>query len=308
MSKKYVIKRIFWWLATCVICAVAFFWVLAKDEEKSINTRVISLWHIDTFEGGKGSRAAFLSKVASMFEKEEGETVVMVSSRTIDGAKEMLKEGERPDLISFGSYFPYLTEMEEPIVWCGGGYAIYSKDNDFSLVSSLNTVLSVGGRNCVEVAAALYGITGEAILEDSTTAYVKFLNGDYRYLLGTQRDACRFASRGTSVYSCPIAQFSDLQQYILPLSNENKVTCDKFIKYLLSEKCQKLLSSIGMFSPLFKIYSSGEEAFYAMERVHSLYSVSPFMDDAAAIAMSQAAKNAMLGGDKEVLKNFLKVT
>ena len=309
MSKKYMLKRILWWFATCVICAVAFFWVFAKEETKSLNNCVISIWHIDTFEGGKGSRAAFLGKVAAMFEKEEsGNTVVMVGSRTVEGAKAALEQGDRPDLISFGSYFPYLTEMGEPTVWCRGGYAIYAKENDFSLLSSTNCVLSVGGRNRSEVAAALYGMTGEVMLEDSTTAYVKFLNGEYRYLLGTQRDACRFLSRGISVYCTPIAQFSDLQQYILSLSVENKLTCEKFIKYLLSEKCQKLLPTIGMFSPIFKVYNSGEELLCAMESVEPTYTVSPFIDDAARAAISQAAKNAMLGGNREVLKNFLKLT
>ena len=63
-----------------------------------------------------------------------------------------------------------------------------------------------------------------------------------------------------------------------------------------------------MFSPIFKVYNSGEELLCAMESVKPTYTVSPFIDDAAATAISQAAKNAMLGGNREVLKNFLKLT
>lgn len=298
-----------WWLITCLICAVALWWVFPREEIKTgEKTVVLSLWNVDTFEGGKGSRTSFLGKVASAYEKQNGDTMIMVSSRTFEGAKAAIEQGELPDMISFGSYFPYLAPIGEPSVWCKGFYVLYSMQEDFSGVELTNTVLSSGGRNQPLVAAALHGFSGSPIVEESTTAYVKFLNGNYTYLLGTQRDTFRFASRGITVYAQAIEEFSDLDQSIAVLKNENKAACEFFIEYLLSEKSQKLLSSIGMFSPYCDVYYADDKIQDALEGIRVGYTVSPFMDDAAALGMKNAATSALNGGDKEVLKNFLKVS
>ena len=44
--------------------------------------RVVRLWNIDTFEGGRGSRTAFLSRIAAAYEKGNPGALVMVSSYT----------------------------------------------------------------------------------------------------------------------------------------------------------------------------------------------------------------------------------
>ncbi len=75
----------------------------------------------------------------------------------------------------------------------------------------------------MEVAAALNNLSGEEI--DSLSAYVAFLNGKYRYLLGTQRDRCRFVSRGVEVYEKPLNEFCDLYQYVSVLSAEKRSEC-----------------------------------------------------------------------------------
>ena len=309
MSKRYVLQKIIWWLITCCICAAAIIWISPKEGGGSEQeTVVLSLWNIDTFEGGKGSRTSFLGKIASSYEKKNENTMIMVSSRTLEGAKEGIEKGELPDMISFGAYFPYITPIGEPSVWCRGCYVLYSTQEDFSKVTLANTVLSLGGRNQPLAAAALHGFTGAAIIEESTTAYVNFLNGKYPYLLGTQRDACRFASRGVGVYAKPIEEFSDLSQSIAVLKDENKKTCDAFIRYLLSEESQKLVSSIGMLSPYFDVYSADDGLHDRLEKINPVYTVSPFMDEAAAEAMQNAAKSVLNGGSKEVLKNFLKAS
>ena len=153
-----------------------------------------------------------------------------------------------------------------------------------------------------------YGFTGTPKVEESTTAYVKFLNGNYAYLLGTQRDACRFVSRGVLVYAKPLEEFSDLQHSIALLKTENKKACEGFIRYLLSEKSQKLVSSIGMLSPEYDIYSVDDILHDAIEKSSCRYTVSPFMDDRAIEEMQNAAQAALRGDNKEVLKNFLKVS
>ncbi len=296
-------------MITCCICVAALVWIFPKEKEKSEEkTVVLSLWNIDTFEGGKGSRTSFLGRIANAYEKKNENTMIMVSSRTLEGAKASIENGELPDMISFGSYFPYIAPIGEPSVWCRGCYVLYSLQEDFSKITLANTALSLGGKNQPLVAAALHGFSGLPTIEEATTAYVKFLNGNYPYLLGTQRDACRFASRGVSVYAKPIAEFSDLYQSVAVLKNENKKICDAFIGYLLSEESQKLLSSIGMFSPYYDVYTVDDSLHDTLETITPAYTVSPFMDAAAVLEMQNAAKSALDGGNKEVLKNFLKAS
>ena len=58
--------------------------ITAPSEYKGI----ISLWQIDGFEGGSGSRKQFLLKVAREFEKKNNGVLVMVINHTFLSAKE----------------------------------------------------------------------------------------------------------------------------------------------------------------------------------------------------------------------------
>ena len=81
--------------AWCLLCAVALLSVfyaypaLTSEKETKNNERpvVLSLWHIDTFEGGKGSRANFLKNAATAFGTETRDCVILVSDYTAAGAK-----------------------------------------------------------------------------------------------------------------------------------------------------------------------------------------------------------------------------
>lgn len=290
-----------------MICAVAIFWIVPRNDFSAPKkTTVLSLWNVDTFEGGKGSRPSFLGKIAARFEKENDGVLIMVSAKTPSGAKAAMEKGEVPDLLSFGSYFSCGTPLVEPSVWCQGGYALYSFSEDFSKANASNTVLSLGGNNQPLVAAALYGFSGVLFVEDSTTAYVKFLNGEYEYLLGTQRDACRFVSRGVAVKMRALGEFSDLKQYIAPLKEENKKLANAFIEYLLAETSQKLVVEIGMLSAKYDIYGDDAPLQNALEAEKRLYTTSPFMDESASEEMKNAALSVLHGSNKELLKNFLK--
>ena len=106
-------------------------------------------------------------------------------------------------------------------------------------------VLSSGGENLVEASAYFAGIEGKT--EESLTAYLDFLGGKYDYLLGTQRDVCRFSSRGVTVYSKLLPAYCDLYQYVSILSREYADACLEFVALLLSEDVQATLSEIGMY-------------------------------------------------------------
>ena len=292
-----------------VICAYALVWVLPSfftdrvtAQEKEI---ILSLWHVDSFEGGKGSRAAFLNRIATAFEKSEKVTF-LVSAKTAEGVKDAFQKGERPDLLSFGGYLDLSGVNAEAECWCMGKYALYSMGQTDESPTPQNTVISNGGLNFPAVAAALEGLRGEFAQEEALTAYTKFLNGKYTYLLGTQRDACRFQSRGAEVAVKPLNAFTDLKQYIAVVNEENREVCQRFIGYLLSEESQKLLTAIGMLSEKYDIYAPDQALQNALEEVGCRYSVSPYLSAEAAKQLKSVADRVLQGENAEVLKKFLK--
>lgn len=239
------------------IFAAAAFFPRDKETEKQ-DVRVVRVWNVDTFEGGKGSRTAFLASVARAAEAERERVYYLVLSYTAEGARAAMQEGTYPDILSFGIGLDCAAERALPLgrdfaggetdeclayPWCAGGYFLFSLDEDFTAEGK--TAISCGGSNLVQVAAALAGVSGEEV--PSLDAYSGFLSGKYRYLLGTQRDICRFASRGVAVGIQPLLAYNDLYQYISVLSSEKKEDCDAFVRVLLSDRTQERLSSIGMY-------------------------------------------------------------
>ena len=315
--RKFHVKTLLWWLVSLSLTAGAAFSVYgnfskSKAEEKAVCLR---LWQVDSFEGGKGSRGAFLKRVANEFYKESGVTVI-VSTLTQYGAKTAFEKGETPDLFSFGLGADYAadyayslglssTSDDRAVVWCKGGYAIFSRTDEFSKMTEKNTLLSKGGNNLPSVAVALLGQKGNFKIEDSTTAYVKFLNGNCDYLIGTQRDICRFSSRGVEVYCKPLGEYLDLNQYVSVTSGENMQSALSFVRFLLREETQRKLTSIGMLSSLFKIYDSGEKQ-SEMEKVTPSYTLSPFYGEEALDEIQAVAKEALRSGEAEPLKKILK--
>ena len=237
-----------------LLAAAVIVFVPQKSKEAEART-VVRVWNIDTFEGGKGSRTAFLKSVAREL---QGEAYYLVTSYTLEGALSAFAEGEAPDVLSFGVGLSEFAERLLPLPysfaggelggktlaypWCMGGYYLFSL-TDFE--GEGRTALSVGGENLPAVAARLEGITGEEA--ESVAAYTGFLSGKYRYLLGTQRDVCRFQARGVSVQARPLTKYCDLYQYIGILSSEKRDASLAFVEALLSPEVQGRLSQIGMF-------------------------------------------------------------
>lgn len=237
-----------------LLAAAVIVFVPQKSKEAEART-VVRVWNIDTFEGGKGSRTAFLKSVAREL---QGEAYYLVTSYTLEGALTAFAEGEAPDVLSFGVGLSEFAERLLPLSyffaggelggktlaypWCMGGYYLFSL-TDFE--GEGRTALSVGGENLPAVAARLEGITGEEA--ESVAAYTGFLSGKYRYLLGTQRDVCRFQARGAIVQARPLTKYCDLYQYIGILSSEKRDASLAFVEALLSPEVQGRLSQIGMF-------------------------------------------------------------
>ena len=237
-----------------LLAAAVIVFVPQKSEKAEART-VVRVWNIDTFEGGKGSRTAFLKSVAREL---KGEAYYLVTSYTLEGALSAFAEGDAPDVLSFGVGLSEFAELLLPLPysftggelggktlaypWCMGGYYLFSL-TDFE--GEGRTALSVGGENLPAVAARLEGITGEET--ESVAAYTGFLRGKYRYLFGTQRDVCRFQARGAIVQARSLTKYCDLYQYIGILSSEKWEASLAFVEALLSPEVQGRLSQIGMF-------------------------------------------------------------
>lgn len=226
----------------------------AKDREMS----VLEIWQIDSFEGGKGSRAAYLQKIGDAFSDLE-DCYVTVTTLTSAAARENLKSGNAPDLISYGAGtygIEGFIQGETPYYcWCRGGYCFLTVEQgaDFSDISAENTVVNGGTENLAEAAALLCGING-AVVDKPTGAYVKLINGGFKYMLGTQRDIFRLKTRGVAFSVKPVTEFNDLYQNISITSTDKKrrAKAELFINFLLSKA--ETVSKLGLMVDGLQLY------------------------------------------------------
>ena len=218
---------------------------------------MVKVWNVDTFEGGKGSRLSFLKRVAQRVQQENEYVYFHVVGYSEEGLHEALAKGETPDILSFGLGVGEITTAQplgrlfagknNAYPWCRGAYYLFSLTDNFPEkgIPTESVVISCGGNNLSAASAYFSGIEG--CETDSLSAYIDFLSGKYDYLLGTQRDVCRFASRNVTVYIKELPAYCDLYQYVSVLTTEKMSACQKFIDLLLSDDVQGNLSQIGLY-------------------------------------------------------------
>ena len=296
------LKRIV--LSVAVLASVlftAFFGrqIIAENGTKISSPRyvgIIKLWHIDGFEGGVGSRKQFLLSAAASWEKTHEGTLVMVISHTPESAKSALHDGVVPDIISYsaGISLPELSELTAEksfgggrvgektyaVPWCRGGYVLIENPayKERTKRKDPDTVVSQGEFTLPFVAGIIGGVQlGDFAEKPPTAAYAEFVAGKCRFLLGTQRDIHRLRNRGADFICTPIEGYNDLYQYLsVCVKDPAKITAAKeFTEFLLSEKVQKKLSDIGMFSCFYKIDYT-DTALKGIEKAKYEYTVSAF--------------------------------
>ncbi len=246
--------------------------------EKEEYQGIISLWQIDSFEGGRGSRKQFLMKVARSFEKQNKGVLVVVSDYTAEGAEKNFEKGIYPDLISFGlgteiSGTFEISEEQDFIggkvgqklyatPWCRGGYVLIFNplliEGDEQINSmSFESLLVSQGENTNPLLALINDDIKVNTLEIKSPmdAYVKFVSGKVKVMLGTQRDVVRLETRGMEVLTRSIKGYNDLYQYISLTSSDSikRVYAQRFIKHLMMQETQKTLNEISMMSAFYKV-------------------------------------------------------
>ncbi len=249
--------------------------------------RILTLWHVETFEGGVGSRGDFITGRAVEFGKKGRH--VLVKTHTIESAKESLKKGEKPDLVSFGIGADFVVPMAKRVtltvagekvksrafVWAQGGYFLFRKSGDETPIKTLT--ISDGGKNLPLGAANLTGVKYENIeTVKSTDAYLKLISGNTDAMLGTQRDIRRFTVKNFAYTATPLEKYNDLYQYVaITTDDEHKLpTAKAFAEYLLSEKTAKKISSLYMIPRYFSLTDSPLQSYDASKNEKT---ISPFI-------------------------------
>lgn len=303
---KYTMRKLTRFIFACLcICAVAGGCVAAfvnySDGEEDDALQVLTLWQIDSFEGGRGSRAEYLRSLAQDFAKSAN-VYIEVTALSSDAARTNISAGVMPDIISYGAGFYGIESLVSEgygKAWCRGAYCIIAlSGTDFSSVSTANTVINEGKDNLVSVAALFSGLQG-ADYAAPTSAYVSLISGEYEFLLGTQRDVIRLQTRGESFEVKSLTEFNDLYQYISVLTRdgEKAAVAEEYINYVLSHG--ESLTRIGMLCDGETLYS---DEMHALEGVYFSYTIPAVASSGAVDEIKKAARS----GDINLLKSLLK--
>ena len=144
VKKQAFAAALFVFSVTAVFCLLSFLPdVPAKSPEKHYGG-VVELWNVETFEGGSGSRTAWLTRQAAAFEREHKGLFVHVTTLSAEQAAQKLKEGERFDVLCFSgsgeNYLPLLRPINAAVrsnveasgtvggVQYGAGLFLYGQD------------------------------------------------------------------------------------------------------------------------------------------------------------------------------------
>lgn len=125
----FILLIIFLWLAPGYLYPILASDIFSEEVQKrreSAYTGVVTVWQVDTFEGGTGSRTAWLNNLLSSLESQYNGVYFVVRSMTPDRAKTLLESGNdsiMPDMISFGRGLidnPEGLLMPVPEQYCSG--------------------------------------------------------------------------------------------------------------------------------------------------------------------------------------------
>lgn len=269
----------------------------------NVQTQSITVWQIDGFEGGRGSRSQYLQNVGNKCFKNN-KVYVTVVSLSADAARMNLQQGKMPDIISYAAGFHgienYINKKDFAYKsWCWGAYCFLTIDEsaDFTDITTENTVINAGKDNLSGVAAVLCGI-GRAQTEEPTNAYLKLINGNCKYLLGTQRDIFRLKTRNVTFSVKPVTQFNDLYQNISILTSNNAKydVCKRYVDYLLANNN---VGKLGLF------YGENKEI---EEELRPLCDVEfeTTLNYPCKTDYIDQLKSAAQSGDVNIIKNLLK--
>lgn len=286
---------------------------------------ILTLYAVDTFEGGVGSRTDFLWKAAASFEKKNRGILISVENHSVQSFRNRLEQGVVPDMVSYGvglsEVILHAVELSEKggggsyagksyaLPWCMGAYCLISHGELPDHPRTL--IVSQGEYNqpLLALHASAYRADGYQIYEP-LAAYTAFLSHNDRVLLGTQRDVHRLERRGVSVRVKPLGEFSDLVQYLSVTTTDGVKGgyAKKFLQHLRSQGVQQKLADIGMISVTkTEVYADGgamqslQKAAFGIERTISPFLSVTHLKEVANLCLT-ALQNG--GGSDEIVREY----
>jgi len=265
-------------LSAVLFSAVFFLPKYKNGGNDSTPRKYAELWHIETFEGGTGSRAAFLNSVSREYLKKKN-VLITVKIQTPLSAKKLFDEGIYPDLLSYGNgtELPYGmlrafgNKKVYADVWCAGGYVAVSRKG-----KEIDEVIISEQKNTLPRLAIGFNdpklLSYESIAVSSELAVYEFYKKERAMLIGTQRDLYRLENKGLDLEIKPLGEYCDLFQYlsVLSPSDDAAVTAAGFAAYLLCEDVQARLGKIGMLSATYRISDSGQPVSALADEKHRI--------------------------------------
>ena len=253
----------------------------ARDYEiykkPSLTTKIYTVWHVETFEGGGKSRLSYLNKIIKTIEKNNP-GVLFAIQQINDSKLESLLQEQTPDIISFGyglgrlllpklealdNTFSVRDELIESGTFNNHLYAIPYIISGYALISHNDDVANF---HCGETGYTKPKFIYEYLsltpvnAESQYEAYKSFVNNKTATLLGTARDVYRINNLNnlgrTNATISPIDTYTDLIQYI-GITEVNNIT-KEFLENVLSDNNQNSLTEYSLFSAKYnKIYNDG---------------------------------------------------
>lgn len=319
--------RVVAYLLALVSILFTVFWGKDKIADNGVKTSptqykgIITLWNIDSFEGGTGSRKQFLMTVARAFEKSNSGVLIMATDYTAENAERELEKGNIPDMLSYGTGVK-VTNLKPlelncysagggyngqiyAVPWCKGGYCLIKNPNYIKGKTTSDALLVSQGEYTNPLLA--YAMTGKRAKEIEVltpfNAYLQFVSQKNECMVGTQRDINRLVLRGMEFVSTPLNEYNDLFQYISVTTNDQTKYeyCQSFAKFLLSEEVQTTLYKIGMLSALYKVAYEDPDM-RELQNASTGYSLSAFSSKELIKELQQKSGDVVRGDEDEFIK------
>lgn len=220
--------------------------------QKNSQKQVLTLWHIETFEGGSANRAKYLEKVAQNFNKTQKTCFIIVKTLTENQLFLNLEQNKYADIYSFGvgsgymlsSFLQVLNENKEirediqqysmindniyAYPYMFGGYVAITREVDKNQTINQKKVkeLVFGNNSFINPVEAMNSSSFNKIINNdcvynvsSYQAYCDFVEHKAKTLIGTSRDYARINNRESlgTISSCSydyLGSYTDLIQYI----------------------------------------------------------------------------------------------
>ncbi len=271
MKKVLQFFKKFWFYIFSAILILGIFLYLiffnkpvTMFENNEIETRIISVYHVETFEGGKVSRINYLKNIARQIEKENN-TVLFMIKQIEPSELESCLEQNTPDIMSFGfgvgkTVLKYLAPLDN-------SYKIRDELVDSAcfnnklyalpyIASGYCKIERVGNENDNYFSSGNGFVYPEKAADLTFTkydsqykAYKAFVYDDHASLIGTARDLFRVdnlnKNNRINASITPLDSYSDLIQYA-GVSVLDSVT-SLFLKMLVDENEQAKLKDYGLF-------------------------------------------------------------